>query len=117
MRSSGGTKSGLAVSVVARTKARIACLAGAVVPRGERIIRRLGRNDQPGNNKDNHERTNLTLSEKSHRKKLPLSHDAPPALPNSLATRRYHQWFGMPLIMQPPSVCMLEISQPVVTET
>ena len=39
------------------------------------------------------------------------------AVPRLLAKWRYHQWFGMPLIMQPPSVCMLEISQPVVTET
>src|SRR5512132_873684 len=43
----------------------------AVVPRRKRIIRRLGRNDVPSGSKDNHERTNLTLSAKSHCKKAP----------------------------------------------
>jgi hypothetical protein len=53
-------------------------LRRAVVPRGEGIVRRLSRNGEPGNKTENQERTNLTLAAKSHRNKLPLSHDAPP---------------------------------------
>ena len=34
-------------------------LGRAVVPGRQRIIRRLRRNDEPGNNKENHERTNF----------------------------------------------------------